>query len=87
MVQTSVSFCCRCYSFADMPWYQRKIAATLFATPPTSTFQEVQYENVSQMKYCPHKATNTLLLIFFPDKTDISLWNKHGLVSLYSCLC
>ncbi|NXQ08028.1 RMD1 protein, partial [Vidua macroura] len=30
----------RCYSFAEMPWYQRKIAATLFATPPTSTFQE-----------------------------------------------
>ncbi|KAM6281873.1 regulator of microtubule dynamics protein 1 isoform 4-T6 [Porphyrio hochstetteri] len=29
-----------CYSFAEMPWYQRKIAATLFATPPTSTFQE-----------------------------------------------
>ncbi|KAJ7410788.1 hypothetical protein WISP_106136 [Willisornis vidua] len=30
-----------CYSFAEMPWYQRKIAATLFATPPTSTFQEI----------------------------------------------
>uniref|UniRef100_A0A8C3KNW7 Regulator of microtubule dynamics protein 1 n=1 Tax=Calidris pygmaea TaxID=425635 RepID=A0A8C3KNW7_9CHAR len=30
-----------CYSFAEMPWYQRKIAATLFATPPTSTFQEL----------------------------------------------
>uniref|UniRef100_A0A8B9U0R1 Regulator of microtubule dynamics protein 1 n=1 Tax=Anas zonorhyncha TaxID=75864 RepID=A0A8B9U0R1_9AVES len=29
-----------CYSFAEMPWYQRKIAAMLFATPPTSTYQE-----------------------------------------------
>lgn len=46
-VLISVSFCSRCYSFAEMPWYQRKIAAMLFATPPTSTYQEVQEENVS----------------------------------------
>ncbi|KAL5022226.1 hypothetical protein ScPMuIL_001381 [Solemya velum] len=29
-----------CYLFADMPWYQRKIAGALFATPPTSTYKE-----------------------------------------------
>lgn len=46
-VLINVSFCARCYSFAEMPWYQRKIAAMLFATPPTSTYQEVQEENVS----------------------------------------
>lgn len=46
-VLINVSFCSRCYSFAEMPWYQRKIAAMLFATPPTSTYQEVQEENVS----------------------------------------
>ncbi|XP_010217534.1 PREDICTED: regulator of microtubule dynamics protein 1 [Tinamus guttatus] len=38
-----------CYSFADMPWYQRKIAAVLFATPPTSTYKEVQCESVSEI--------------------------------------
>ncbi|XP_075216777.1 regulator of microtubule dynamics protein 1-like isoform X2 [Lycorma delicatula] len=33
-----------CYQIADMAWYQRKIAAALFANPPTSTFQEaLQY--------------------------------------------
>ena len=29
-----------CFTFADMPWYMAKIAAALFATPPTSSYQE-----------------------------------------------
>ncbi|KAG9478700.1 regulator of microtubule dynamics protein 1 [Eleutherodactylus coqui] len=29
-----------CYTFADLPWYQKKIASALFATPPSSTFDE-----------------------------------------------
>jgi tetratricopeptide (TPR) repeat protein len=29
-----------CFYFADMPWYERQIAGTLFASPPTSTFEE-----------------------------------------------
>ncbi|XP_015276917.1 PREDICTED: regulator of microtubule dynamics protein 1 [Gekko japonicus] len=29
-----------CYTFAEMPWYQSKIAAVLFATPPSSTYDE-----------------------------------------------
>ncbi|XP_077208105.1 regulator of microtubule dynamics protein 1 [Paroedura picta] len=29
-----------CYVFAEMPWYQSKIAAVLFATPPSSTYDE-----------------------------------------------
>ncbi|XP_046662161.1 regulator of microtubule dynamics protein 1-like isoform X2 [Homalodisca vitripennis] len=29
-----------CYQIADMSWIQRKIAATIFAAPPTSTFEE-----------------------------------------------
>ncbi|XP_075561065.1 regulator of microtubule dynamics protein 1 isoform X6 [Pelecanus crispus] len=46
-----------CYSFAEMPWYQRKIAATLFATPPTSTFQEA-------LRYF-HMAEEALLLSLY----------------------
>ncbi|CAI5779292.1 of microtubule dynamics 1 isoform X1 [Podarcis lilfordi] len=34
-----------CYTFADMPWYQSKIAAALFSTPPSSTYEEVWYPN------------------------------------------
>lgn len=28
------------YGLADMPWYQRKIVSTIFATPPTGTYEE-----------------------------------------------
>jgi hypothetical protein len=28
-----------------MPWYQHKVAAALFATPPKSTFEEVGNKN------------------------------------------
>jgi hypothetical protein len=31
---------CRCYNISSMPWYQRKIASAVFATPPTSSFEE-----------------------------------------------
>ncbi|ODN05556.1 Regulator of microtubule dynamics protein 1 [Orchesella cincta] len=29
-----------CFSVAEVPWYQRKVAATIFATPPESTYAE-----------------------------------------------
>lgn len=31
----------RCFAFAELPWYQRKMAAVIFATPPTATYEEV----------------------------------------------
>ena len=33
-------FFCRHYSISDIPWYQRKAASVLFATPPESSFDE-----------------------------------------------
>ncbi|KAL6098084.1 rmdn1 [Pungitius sinensis] len=29
-----------CYSFAELPWYQRKVAAVIFSSPPNSTYEE-----------------------------------------------
>ncbi|MBN3302458.1 RMD1 protein, partial [Amia calva] len=29
-----------CFAFTELPWYQHKIAAMLFASPPTSTYEE-----------------------------------------------
>jgi tetratricopeptide (TPR) repeat protein len=29
-----------CFAFADLPWYQRKIASALLAEPPTSSYEE-----------------------------------------------
>lgn len=37
----NIIFFCRCYTFAEMPWYQRRIAKVLFANPPSSTYEEV----------------------------------------------
>ena len=37
----------RCYTFAEMPWYQRRIAKVLFATPPSSTYEEVVWGPLS----------------------------------------
>ena len=31
----------RCYGVAEVPWYQRKVAAVIFATPPSATYDEV----------------------------------------------
>lgn len=32
----------RCFSFAALPWYQRKVAAAIFSSPPQSTYKEVR---------------------------------------------
>lgn len=32
----------RCFAFAELPWYQRKVAAVLFASPPNATYEEVK---------------------------------------------
>jgi len=39
-----------CYSVADIPWYQRKIAATLFAKPPECSFEEA-YKHFLRAEY------------------------------------
>lgn len=39
------NICCplslRCFAFAELPWYQRKVAAVIFSSPPESTYEEV----------------------------------------------
>ncbi|XP_071341851.1 regulator of microtubule dynamics protein 1 [Trachinotus anak] len=29
-----------CFAFAELPWYQRKVAAVIFESPPVSTYEE-----------------------------------------------
>ncbi|NXU58244.1 RMD1 protein, partial [Turnix velox] len=62
-----------CYSFAEMPWYQRKIASTLFATPPTSTFQEALHYFHMAEEADPNFYSKNLL---FLGKTYLKLNNK-----------
>lgn len=61
-----------CFLFADMPWYQRQIASAVFASPPTSTYEEAlmyfeKAEEIDPNFYC----MNLLLL----GKTYIRLKN------------
>ncbi|KAK6184772.1 hypothetical protein SNE40_007169 [Patella caerulea] len=64
-----------CFVFADLPWYQRKLASTLLATPPSSTYEEaLEYfllaENVEPNFY----SMNLLML----GKTYDRLGNKDA---------
>ncbi|XP_019383429.1 PREDICTED: regulator of microtubule dynamics protein 1 isoform X2 [Gavialis gangeticus] len=62
-----------CYSFADMPWYQSKIAAVLFATPPSSTYEEALHYFQMAEKAEPNFYSKNLLYL---GKTYLKLNNK-----------
>ncbi|XP_035928555.1 regulator of microtubule dynamics protein 1 isoform X3 [Halichoerus grypus] len=62
-----------CYTFAEMPWYQRRIAKMLFATPPSSTYEEAlgYFHRAEQVD--PNFYSKNLLLL---GKTYLKLHNK-----------
>ncbi|XP_049710404.1 regulator of microtubule dynamics protein 1 isoform X2 [Elephas maximus indicus] len=62
-----------CYTFAEMPWYQRKIAKMLFATPPSSTYEEAlsYFHRAEQVD--PNFYSKNLLLL---GKTYLKIQNK-----------
>ncbi|XP_006859324.1 PREDICTED: regulator of microtubule dynamics protein 1 [Chrysochloris asiatica] len=62
-----------CYTFAEMPWYQRRIAKMLFATPPSSTYEEAlsYFHRAEQVD--PNFYSKNLLLL---GKTYLKLQNK-----------
>ncbi|XP_066275373.1 regulator of microtubule dynamics protein 1-like [Branchiostoma lanceolatum] len=75
-----------CFTMAEMPWYQAKIAAAIFATPPTSTYDEalgyfLQAESVDPGFY----SMNLLML----GKTYIRLGNTSAAIlwleKVHSC--
>ncbi|XP_002735261.1 regulator of microtubule dynamics protein 1-like [Saccoglossus kowalevskii] len=68
-----------CFTFAEMPWYQQKIATVIFAKPPESTYNEaltyfMRAENVDPNFY----SMNLLMLA----KTYIKL-NDNKMALLY----
>lgn len=42
----------RCFAFAELPWYQRKVAALIFSSPPTSTYEEVRTPQPVPLFFC-----------------------------------
>ncbi|XP_063238371.1 regulator of microtubule dynamics protein 1-like isoform X1 [Bacillus rossius redtenbacheri] len=52
-----------CFSIADLPWYQRKIASAVFSDPPTSTYEEaLQYFLRAEEKDPNFYSQNLLML-------------------------
>lgn len=77
-----VSSFLRCFSFAELPWYQRKVAAVLFASPPTSTFEEVKcwatstfyhHCNIKTKSVCLKRTTFYKLELKWTSQIDCSL--------------
>ncbi|KAJ8042405.1 Regulator of microtubule dynamics protein 1 [Holothuria leucospilota] len=52
-----------CFTFADMPWYQSKIAAVVFATPPTSTYEEALEKFLKAEEINPNFYSKNFLMI------------------------
>ncbi len=44
---------CRCYEVSSVPWYQKKLATMIFATPPNSDFEESlqHFQQAEQSKF------------------------------------
>lgn len=52
-----------CYQIADMPWYQRKIAATVFTAPPVSSFEEALEYFIKAEEVEPRFYSQNLLML------------------------
>ncbi|XP_078253378.1 regulator of microtubule dynamics protein 1 [Rhinoraja longicauda] len=63
-----------CFTFAEMPWIQQKIAAALFATPPNSTYEEALHYFDKAEEAEPNFYSKNLLML---GKTYIKLQNKR----------
>ncbi|XP_062917849.1 regulator of microtubule dynamics protein 1 [Mobula hypostoma] len=62
-----------CFTFAEIPWIQQKIAAAFFATPPSSTYEEaLQYFDKAEEAEPNFYSKNLLML----GKTCMKLKNK-----------
>uniref|UniRef100_A0A3B3HP50 Regulator of microtubule dynamics protein 1 n=1 Tax=Oryzias latipes TaxID=8090 RepID=A0A3B3HP50_ORYLA len=52
-----------CFAFAELPWYQRKVAAVIFESPPTSTFEEALEFFLKAEEVDPNFYSKNLLML------------------------
>ncbi|XP_068222926.1 regulator of microtubule dynamics protein 1-like isoform X2 [Palaemon carinicauda] len=52
-----------CFTVANIPWYQRKIAAVVFATPPSSSFEEALGHFLHAEELSPNFYSKNLFMI------------------------
>ncbi len=63
-----------CLTIADLPWYQRQIASVIFATPPTSSYEEALKYFLDAENVDPNFYSMNLMLL---GKTYLRLKNKE----------
>ncbi|XP_031561314.1 regulator of microtubule dynamics protein 1-like [Actinia tenebrosa] len=77
-----------CFTFADMPWYQHKIAAAIFSTPPSSTYREaLDHFEMAESLQADFFSKNHLMI----GKTNLRLKKKEEakiwLSKAANCIC
>jgi len=63
MTKSHGCFTFRCYEVAKLSWLEQKVAATLFAAPPTATFEEAYEHFVAAEKIDPGFYPKNMLLL------------------------
>lgn len=63
-----------CFAFAELPWYQRKVAAIIFATPPVATYEEALEFFLRAEEVDPNFYSKNLLML---GKTYMGLKDKE----------
>ncbi|CAM4724544.1 hypothetical protein PO909_017631 [Leuciscus waleckii] len=52
-----------CFAFAELPWYQRKVAAVIFASPPTATYEDALAFFLKAEEVDPNFYSKNLLML------------------------
>ncbi|XP_051542599.1 regulator of microtubule dynamics protein 1 [Myxocyprinus asiaticus] len=68
-----------CFAFAELPWYQRKVAAVIFASPPTATYEEALAYFLKAEEVEPNFYSKNLLMLgktymMLSDREKAVLW-------------
>ncbi|XP_040922324.1 regulator of microtubule dynamics protein 1 [Toxotes jaculatrix] len=64
-----------CFAFAELPWYQRKVAAVIFSSPPVSTYEEALRFFLKAEEVDPNFYSKNLLML---GKTYVGLKDKQN---------
>uniref|UniRef100_A0A8C3G8G2 Regulator of microtubule dynamics protein 1 n=1 Tax=Cyclopterus lumpus TaxID=8103 RepID=A0A8C3G8G2_CYCLU len=63
-----------CFAFAELPWYQRKVAAVIFSSPPKSTYKEALEFFLKAEEVDPNFYSKNLLML---GKTYMGMKDKE----------
>ncbi|KAM6908041.1 regulator of microtubule dynamics protein 1-like [Lycodopsis pacificus] len=63
-----------CFAFAELPWYQRKVAAVIFSSPPKATYEEALEFFLKAEEVDPNFYSKNLLML---GKTYMGMKDKE----------